>query len=497
VQSHPFPAPRRLLAALGAALLAALVLVMAPSPARAGARFVAERIELGAGGKRQVACAARAARRGSVPRARRRGHAGHPSRRRHRLAHNAAQRRCAHDAPGKRAPAVQARTAPRRAAPAPPQGAAAPSSSAALRAQALDAGSVRLSWTAPDGAVTAEVLRDGRMVDAVAAAAGGYTDRELWERTAYSYTVRFVGAGGREVAAPDAGVTTPGRDAFARLYAPDAFVNRPVAAAPAIDGNSAAMVQKSIVPYTSSANFSNSDDWGIPIVSADVASRRYDVGCDYYWCDVQFGAFPIPADAAPSGGSDHHLAVLAPDGGELDMWVGYRRDDGWRAGTRWETRADGPAANCAPGEHCGGAVASNFALAAGVVRPEEIAQGHIDHALMITTPYTRKGVKACPATNTDGRQDDPAALPLGARVQLDPSLDVGRLALPAWKRTIARALQVYGAYVVDTGGSLAVRAESNRGRGYDAWSRAGVPGGSPGLGDLPWSRMRVLAYTAC
>jgi hypothetical protein len=58
-------------------------------------------------------------------------------------------------------------------------------------------------------------------------------------------------------------------------------------------------------------------------------------------------------------------------------------------------------------------------------------------------------------------------------------------------------MQVYGAYVVDTGGSLSIRAESNLGRGYDAWAQAGVPNTSPGLSGIPWSRMRVLKLTRC
>jgi hypothetical protein len=366
-----------------------------------------------------------------------------------------------------------------------------------LTAAALDAGSVRLSWPPLAGAATAQVERDGAVVDAVPAGAGTFTDRGLWERTTYRYTVRLLDAAGAVLDTRTATATTPARTAFARLYADDAFVNRAVAAAPVLDPSSDAIVGRAVLPYASSANFSDDDDWAIPIVAADAGTATYDVGCDLYWCDKDWGPFPVPAGAQPSLGSDHHLAVVDPGGREMDMWLARRAGAGWSAGLRWLTRADGSAVNCAPGERCGGAVVAGFALAAGVVRPEEIAQGHIDHALMITTPYTRAGVKICPATNTDGTHDDPLALPVGAHVQLDPSLDVASLGLPAWQRTIAQALQVYGAYVVDTGGSLAVRAESNLGRGYDAWAKAGVPGGSPSLAGLPWSRLRVLAGTPC
>jgi hypothetical protein len=165
---------------------------------------------------------------------------------------------------------------------------------------------------------------------------------------------------------------------------------------------------------------------------------------------------------------------------------------------RWLSAIDGSGVNCRPGETvCGGANVAGFSLTAGIVRPEEIAQGHIDHALMITTPYTRSGYVACPAANSDGQYADPAAMPVGARLQLDPALDVNALAIPTWKKVVARALQQYGAYVVDTGGSLSIRAESTALRGYDAWAKVGVPRGEPNIRDLPWSRMRVLSHVPC
>ena len=59
------------------------------------------------------------------------------------------------------------------------------------------------------------------------------------------------------------------------------------------------------------------------------------------------------------------------------------------------------------------------------------------------------------------------------------------------------ALQRYGAYVIDTGGSVALYGQSDLGRGFDAWAKAGVPADSPSLTDLPWASMRVLAMSRC
>ena len=147
-------------------------------------------------------------------------------------------------------------------------------------------------------------------------------------------------------------------------------------------------------------------------------------------------------------------------------------------------------------------MAAGFSEMGGVIRPEEIAQGHIDHALVMGSPYTRTGVIACPGTNAwvTGGFDDPNAIPLGTRIQLDRNFNVNAQTWPEWEKTIARALQKYGAFMVDTAGSLEVRAEATLDRGYNAWAKVGIPNswpGTPSLADIPWSRMRVLKITYC
>src|SRR2546429_10022699 len=88
------------------------------------------------------------------------------------------------------------------------------------------------------------------------------------------------------------------------------------------------------------------------------------------------------------------------------------------------TDATGWGAICALGQHCGGAVPAGFAAFGGVVRPQEIQQGHIDHALVLTASLTRSGYIACPATHTDGVSSDAASIPEGPRTPLVPSFAV-------------------------------------------------------------------------
>jgi hypothetical protein len=302
-------------------------------------------------------------------------------------------------------------------------------------------------------------------------------------------------AGGASQASLAITVATQASSGLTPYYSTTSFWNTTIPANPSIDPNSASIVTKAIAAYASNANFSNTDSWGIGIAYATQTSKVYTVTCTQYCSgSVQF---PIPAGATPSTGSDHHLTVINGTQ-ELDMWnaVHNTTNDTWSAGFLVINDANGWGATCAQGLHCNAAVAAGFGLLGGQVRPEEIAQGHIDHALSITTPYTRASYIACPATHQDGKYADTAAIPEGARIQLDPAYNVDAQSWPAWEKVIAKALQKYGAYVSDTGGSMAIRGFTDVNAGNATWSSAGTPKGAS-LSNLPWSSFRVITIQSC
>jgi hypothetical protein len=265
------------------------------------------------------------------------------------------------------------------------------------------------------------------------------------------------------------------------------------------------MVTASLTAYKALGVVNNDDQWGIPLAYADSQSEMYTVQCLLYGCDKTV-QFRIPRYAQPNTGWDGHLAVFDPGTGqELDLWQGVYDPavDTWKAGARTATTSDWGAA-CPSGERCGGGgTGAGFLEFGGVIRPEEIAQGHIDHALVLSTPYVRANFIACPATNYWASQGpqyqaDPAAIPLGAHVQLDPALNVDAKPWPQWEKVVAKALQTYGAYIADVSGTLELRGEANLDRGYDAWARVGmITSPHPSLSNLPWKRFRVLTMTSC
>jgi len=369
--------------------------------------------------------------------------------------------------------------------------------------RALNSWSALLEVTPGHGWVQMEILRDARPIDLFAVTGGqpiSYTDYLLWPERTFEYEIRGYDANGRVVDTRQVAVETPAQFGdIPPLYGAASFWNTPIAAGATADPGSAAMVSKALVPYKSAANFwAGSNSWAKPLAYANPVSDSYKVGCSKYDCHTDV-AFRIPLYAAPSTGSDHHLVVIdSGTGQELDMWLASYNaaTRSWSAGARYLTDPNGWGATCAEKQHCGGAVAAGFAAFGGIVRPEEIAQGHIDHALFFTTPYTRRDYIACPATHTDGRTDDAAAIPEGARIQLDPAFSVDTQPWPRWEKVIAHALQKYGAFLGDTGDSLSFAAEATLDRGYDAWSIVGVPAFAS-ISNLPWSKFRVLALKRC
>ncbi len=291
--------------------------------------------------------------------------------------------------------------------------------------------------------------------------------------------------------------TAPG---YTRWYAPTSFWNTPIAANAAIDANSVGMISYAIASYANGANLANTRAWGMSYVyTTSTGSKNYTVACTQY-CTSSSISFPIPAGTLANTGSDHHLAVInTTTNTELDMWeASYNSSsDTWSAGSFATTSTAGWGAICALGQLCNGEVAAGFAMLGGAIRPEEIAAGVIPHALSITTPATKSGYIACPATHTDGQSSNANAIPEGAHIQLNPSFNVAAQSWPAWEKTIAVALQTYGAYVSDTSGSLALYAVNDMNSGNTTWTSVGMSGNGESLSFLPWSEFQVLQMTQC
>ena len=360
-----------------------------------------------------------------------------------------------------------------------------------VSASALDNAHIAIAWPAVSGAVAYQVRRGDLFVGTTTQTR--FTDSLLWPSTRYDYTVSALDGGGQTVKTVSASATTQALPVggLPRVFPASSVWNRPVPANPTLDPKSAAKVAYFV------ANARNPNltlhAYADPVAEVHPSDRSFDVPCTVYRCTLgAFGSVPIPVTASPDPADDAHLSVYDPaTHREWDMWQATKAGGSWSAsaGAAVSTLGDGlaPAGTA-------GANAANFPMLGGIVRPEEIAQGHIDHALYFTMPNTGRGAPVCPATHNGGSTTSPNAPRQGARFQLDPALDVDSLPIPSYAKILARALQKYGMYLRDQGGSFAIYGENPSSRGYDAWGNVGLGGlNSATLRGIPLDRFRVIA----
>jgi hypothetical protein len=92
-------------------------------------------------------------------------------------------------------------------------------------------------------------------------------------------------------------------------------------------------------------------------------------------------------------------------------------------------------------------------------------------------------------------------MPAGARLRLDPTVNVDLLALSPVARALARAAQQYGLIVRDiTNGNVAFYAEDPTTAGAGAYDPAGPLGDVAhwdALKGFPWDRLQLLASRSC
>jgi hypothetical protein len=179
------------------------------------------------------------------------------------------------------------------------------------------------------------------------------------------------------------------------------------------------------------------------------------------------GQYHIAHDppVTPGSGTDRGLAMFEPGGAVSDeMWHTYNNLAWVNVGgfSRHDlVNGDGFAPLMGFGPRAGGA-----SFSGGLMRTWELRAATIRHALALALTRRRMTPSyIAPATSIDANHASYAGpVPMGRLVALAPDVSIGSLGLTsAAGRTIAQALQTYGAYVVDTGGSLALFAERSAG----------------------------------
>ena len=309
-----------------------------------------------------------------------------------------------------------------------------------------------------------------------------------------------------------------------RPYADSSPFNQTIPPNPRLVSNSAAIVE-TLTGWGKPADLragiaDTSSDWDHPIYFSQPSDPIFTVHCTESWgrCEIEGEQIRIPQAARAAGGGDAHMTVIdQASGWEYDLYkycyegcssssVRTLPSGGGKISIRWGGKT------ALGGDGLGSdATAALFGLAAGVIRPEEILRGRIDHALFMVVRCD-SGNAVWPAAGlgaacASGRSNAPSE---GTRFQLDMSVDeIEKLTVPGWKKTILRAMSEYGMYVGDTSGSTPWNIQFASGSTYTSFGSEdqlvhvaktlGVRASSDGryyfdiAGGVDWkSRLRVI-----
>ena len=281
--------------------------------------------------------------------------------------------------------------------------------------------------------------------------------------------------------------------------------NTPIGPSPKYDLHSQEMITSLVLARR--GKIITPDTYNYPVYFADENTPRWDIPCTTYLCAIStvdggtrtdmLPDVPIPADAQPSPDSDGRMIIIdRVTYAEYDLWRAERVETGWTtaSGSIYNILWDGmPTVNNSRG--------SGIPSYAGLLRPWEILQGRIEHALAFA--YTEPADDKCvfPASKTDGDSTLPFAIPEGARLQLDPTLteeDFDAMGLDRTGKIIARALQEYGMISVDHSGSYKIYLEDLTNNPYTTqeWTDPGLNLTKDTISDIPYDSFRVLELPA-
>lgn len=214
-------------------------------------------------------------------------------------------------------------------------------------------------------------------------------------------------------------------------------------------------------------------DYGVPMYKVGTSTPLVQVKDKYGWWGGPMVA-PVPADAKPAVGTDHHLAVWDTELHTIyEFWEMTKNTDGtWTAGAAAKFDTNGPGYQSTP--WAVSARAYGGSLMSGAILYDEMKAGVIEHALGMAYPWTL-GKKYAMGLGTDGKTMNIAShsdnaegttrngatnIPEGARFRLKSSVDVNaRCGTNNACKIIGTALKKYGAYVVDTAGVATFYAE--------------------------------------
>jgi hypothetical protein len=215
--------------------------------------------------------------------------------------------------------------------------------------------------------------------------------------------------------------------------------------------------------------------WGQPIYQARPSDPSFHVqlSIDLHLPELRDLRIPLNAEAADN--NDGSMTIYDRQRGYVVMLTNAKYhswNDSWTAAGATVTYLDSNGLHVRTGysdddRNRGSHRGNNGETAA--VSFEEVKSGAIRHVLKVAAGPEVSHQHVYPMVGSDGdyRGSDPAVPPQGLRFRIKPSVDLTKLHLNSEALVIAQALQRYGFYIGDSGGTTALKLEDTvaEGRG--------------------------------
>ena len=163
-----------------------------------------------------------------------------------------------------------------------------------------------------------------------------------------------------------------------------------------------------------------------------------------YWSESNLGYYPISASPKIEYGSDHHILMVKQGTCKLYELYAARKVSGiWHAGSGavWSLTS-----NALRPDTWTSADAAGLPILPGLVRYDEIASGHINHAIRFTVNSTAGHIWPARHQTSGANVNIP---PMGARFRLKASFNINPY--PAQMRVLLLAMKQYGIILADNG----------------------------------------------
>ncbi len=255
-------------------------------------------------------------------------------------------------------------------------------------------------------------------------------------------------------------------------FATPMFFNTDVSATPKA-ANSATLIQT----LSAEGGWGNGNvmqiDFALDVLTADATTpmKSFTPTSAFYTPDCDMAQVPVPPGGNIEGetgyqcttGGDCHLLVYRTDTKDLFELYGANISSGgaFSGGCLAVWHGTKTYGSSLRGDQCSSADAAGFPIAPLLFTADEVAAGHIDHAIRFILPNdrTQRGFvrPASHGTSTTGIAGAPY---YGVHLRLRADYPIDSLPSEGAK-VVARAMQKYGMYHAD-GGNIALTAQSDR-----------------------------------